>query len=195
MRYTRLFFIILFALAGTSTALYAQEGPPPGEGPHDERGDDRPNLLAALGLSPEQVQQIRRINQERRPAMMLAQRRMREANRALDMAIYRDAAVNDEEFQTRLKEVQAAQSDLARLRFETELSVRRILTQDQLVRFRDLRRQFAEEREKNMRERRQERMGDGPGMHGDRPDGHDGPGDRPRGHDAPPDRPPVKNPS
>ena len=171
MRYTRLFLFILIAFAAAASGLYAQNGPPPGDGPQDDRGEGRPNLLAELGLSPEQVQQIRRMNQERRPAMMQAQRRMRDANRALDMAIYRDV-VNDEEFQTRLKEVQAAQSDLARLRFENELSVRRILTPDQLVKFRDVRRRFEEQRQNEMRERRQERrMGhEGPAVRGDHPD-------------------------
>ena len=156
MRYIRLFLFVLITAAATASALNAQDGPPPGEGPRDERGEGRPNLLAELGLSPEQVQQIRRTNQQRRPAMEQAKRRMHLANRALDMAIYRDT-VNDEEFQTCLKEVQAAQSDLARLRFENELSVRRVLTPDQLVRFRDIRRRFEEQRQNEMRERRQKR--------------------------------------
>ena len=171
MRYVRLFLFLLIAVSATASVSYAQEGPPPGDAPRDDRGDGRPNLLAELGLSPEQVQQIRRLNQGRRAAMMQAQRRMREANRALDMAIYRDT-VSDEEFQTRLREVQAAQSDLARLRFESELSVRRILTPEQLVRFRDIRRRFEEQRENEIRGRRRERrMGpDGPAGRGDHPD-------------------------
>ena len=184
MKYARSFLFILIATMGTASGLYAQDGPPPGDGPRD--GDERrPNLLAELGLSPEQIQQVRRMNRERRPVMVQAQRRMHEANRALDMAIYRDT-VNDEEFQTRLKEVQAAQSDLARLRFENELSVRRILTADQLVRFRDLRRRFEQERQNDMRERRQRRrMGPGgPPMHGD---GKDHPAMKD-------DHQPVKNP-
>jgi periplasmic protein CpxP/Spy len=161
----------LIAVSGTASALRAQDGPQPSDGQRDGRGEDRPNLLAELGLSPEQVQQIRRMNQERRPTMMQAQRRMHEANQALDTAIYRDA-VSDEEFQTRLKEVQTAQSDLARLRFENELAVRRVLTPDQLVRFREIRRRFEEQRQNEMRERRQQRrMGrEGPAMRGEHPD-------------------------
>ena len=180
MRYIRLFLIVLIAVAATASSIRAQDGPPPGDGPRDDHGDGRPNLLAELGLSPEQVQQIRRMNQSRRPAMMQAQRRMHDANRALDMAIYRDT-FKEEEFQTCLKEVQAAQSDLARLRFENELSVRKILTPDQLVRFRDIRRRFEEQRENEIRERRQKRrMGrEGPAMSGDHLDHPPGKGDRP----------------
>jgi len=168
MRYTRFFLFLLITVLSTATGLRAQDGPPPGEGaPREERGDKRPNLLAELGLSPEQVQQIRRMNQERRPTMMQAQRRMHEANRTLDTAIYRDV-VNDEEFQTSLKEVQAAHSELARLRFENELAVRRILTPEQLVRFREIRKRFEEQRQNEMHERRQQRRKarQGPAMRG-----------------------------
>lgn len=110
----------------------------------------RPNLMRELGLSQEQIQQIRRMNAERKPEMNQAQRRLRMANRALDQAIYSDS-VNDEEVQTRLKEFQAAQADMVRLRFTNELAVRKILTPEQLVRFRELRQNFAAQRRQNMR--------------------------------------------
>ncbi len=161
MKYAKLFFLFLAVLAAAASGAYSQDGPPAGGGSQDERFDERrPNLLAELGLSREQIQQIRRMNQERRPAMMQAQRRMQETNRALDLAIYRDS-VRDEEFQTRLKDVQSAQAELARLRFESELSVRKVLTPEQLVRFRELRRRFAEAREAEMRDRRVRRGGGG----------------------------------
>jgi Spy/CpxP family protein refolding chaperone len=87
------------------------------------------------------------------------------------MAIYADT-VSDADFQTSLTEFRAAQSEMARLRFESELAVRKILTPEQLVRFRELRRKFAEERETKMRDRRM-RRGGGP------PPSHDGPRDKP----------------
>ena len=156
----KLFLLLLLALGALSMGAYGQDGPPPGDGPHDERSAGRPNLLAELGLSREQVQQIRRANQERRPAMMQAQRKLREANRALDMAIYQDV-VRDDEFQIRLREFQAAQAEVAKLRFESELSVRRILTPEQLGRFREIRQRFAEERREDRRDRRGGRGGRG----------------------------------
>ena len=154
MKYLRLILFLLAGMLAGSMVVVGQDGQPPGDGPRDEHPDERrPNLLAELGLSREQIHQIRLVNQERRPMMIEAQRRMRVANRELDSAIYRDA-VSDDEFQVRLKEVQAAQADLARLRFESELSVRKILTPDQLVRFRELRRKFAEARENDLRNHR-----------------------------------------
>ena len=46
-------------------------------------------------------------------------------------------------FQASLKELQLAQAEAAKLRFLNELGVRKILTPDQLARFRELRRKFA----------------------------------------------------
>ena len=148
MKYAKLFLFLFAGLLMVSVPTFGQDGPPPGEGPRDDR---RPNLLAKLGLAPEQ---IRRMNQERQPRMRAARMRMGDAQRNLDRAIYSDTLVSDAEFQTLLKEFQAAQADLNRLRFEGELAVRKILTPEQLVRFRDIRRQFAEENRDRMQDRR-----------------------------------------
>lgn len=112
-------------------------------GPPVER---RPNLQRELGLSAEQIEAVRRINQQRKPVEQAARRRFQEAQRALNMAIYSDI-VDDADVQTKLREFQAAQAELARVKFTNELAVRKILTSDQLVKFRDLRRRFAEARE------------------------------------------------
>lgn len=103
--------------------------------------DVRLAVLRQLGLSPEQMQRIRRLNVARKPTMDEAQRRLRVATNALDEAIYADE-VAETDVQTRLKDFQLAQAEVARLRFMNELAVRRILTKEQLVRFRELRRRF-----------------------------------------------------
>ncbi len=119
-------------------------GPPPGQAmPPDER---RPSLLQELGLSREQIQAVRRMNQARKPVEETARKRFQDANRALNMAIYADT-VDDADFKSKLSEFQAAQAELARIKFHSELAVRKILTPVQLVRFRELRRRFAEARE------------------------------------------------
>ena len=105
----------------------------------NQQPDIRTNALRQLGLSREQVQQIRNMNMERKPLMDEAQKRLRIANISLDEAIYADQ-VNDADVQARLKELQLAQADVARIRFMNELSVRKILTPEQLTRFRELRR-------------------------------------------------------
>jgi Spy/CpxP family protein refolding chaperone len=159
MKYARLFLVFISAAAAMAGGAFAQDATPPIEGQQIERADARrPKLLAELGLTPEQLAQIRRMNQERRLAIRDARQKMSEAARNLDMAIYADVVI-DADVRSRLKEFQAAEAELSRLRFESELAVRKILTPEQLVRFRDLRRQFAEERRKNAPERRMQRRG------------------------------------
>ncbi len=129
----------------------AQEQRPPMPPPDIQAGspnEPKPNLFLELGLSREQIQAIRRLNAERKPIEQEARRRFQDANRELNMAIYGDTP-NDEVIQTRLKEFQAAQAELARIKFTNELAVRRVLTADQLNKFRTLRQRFAEARENN----------------------------------------------
>lgn len=147
------FFLLFLAVVMLGTAVGAQEGPPEKQPPQANQppNDDRPNLLAQLGLSQEQVQQFRRANAEHRPLMNEAQRKLREANRDLDMAIYADA-ISDDVVRVKLKAFQDAQAEVTRLRFMNELTIRKILTPEQLVRFRDIRRQFAEARERFQRQ-------------------------------------------
>jgi Spy/CpxP family protein refolding chaperone len=85
---------------------------------------------------------------------------MQDAARNLDMAIYGDV-VNDADVKARLREFQVAEAELSRLRFESELAVRKILTPEQLIKFRELRRQFAEERRKRAAGRRTQGPGGG----------------------------------
>ncbi|MBP7415352.1 MAG: hypothetical protein KA831_01775 [Pyrinomonadaceae bacterium] len=138
--------VLIFVSAG-----FAQDTKPvePQDGQNqgaNQQPDIRTNALRQLGLSREQVQQIRRMNMERKPLMDEAQNRLRMANRSLDDAIYADQ-VNDADVQARLKELQLAQADVARIRFMNELSVRKILTPEQLVRFREIRQRFEQVRE------------------------------------------------
>src|SRR5688572_6049287 len=131
----------------------AQDGPPPPQDASQFEGQERkPNLLENLGLSRDQIRQIRLMNRDRKPAMEAAQHRLREANRALDMSIYGDA-LDETAVQARLKEFQQAQGEVARIRFQSELELRKILTPEQLVRFRGLRARVAEARQNNQRRR------------------------------------------
>lgn len=111
-----------------------------------EPATPRPNLLRELGLSFEQIQSVRKLNADRKPVEMQARRRFQAASRELNKAIYADTA-GDEVFEARLKEFQSAQAEIARIKFTSELAVRRLLTPEQLERFRGLRNRFADARE------------------------------------------------
>jgi len=67
------------------------------------------------------------------------------------MSIYGDT-VDDSVVKERLREFQAAQAELARIKFTNELAVRKVLTPEQLVKFRELRRRFADAREEGRAE-------------------------------------------
>lgn len=111
---------------------------------------NRPNLMRELGLNQDQIRQIRQINIVNKEKMREATFRVREANRNLDAAIY---AENTDEvlIQTRLRAFIEAQAEVAKIRTLTEFAIRKILTPEQLVRFRELRQQFQQRRQ----ERRQ----------------------------------------
>jgi Spy/CpxP family protein refolding chaperone len=135
--------ILAAILLMAGVAVNGQDGPPPETGDRLERQPSRPNLLEALGLSHEQVRQIRSMNRERKPLMEAAQHRLRETNLALDMAVYRDD-LDEADVKAKLKDFQDAQAEVARIRFQSELSLRKILTLEQLVKFRGLRARAAE---------------------------------------------------
>lgn len=108
----------------------------------DEQTDRpaRPNLLRELDLTPAQIQQIRRINKERRQVTQESKQRLTAANQALDEAIYSNASEN--EIQSRQKEVQAAHADFVRNRTINEQSIKQVLTPQQFERFRSLQTQY-----------------------------------------------------
>ncbi|MEO6655726.1 MAG: hypothetical protein ABIO36_06545 [Pyrinomonadaceae bacterium] len=160
--YFRIFVILTAGFIFSATA-FAQDGKPVEGQPLEvqrpaanQPQDVRTTFLRQLGLSREQIQQIRKLNIERKPVMEEAQRRSRQANRALDEAIYADV-VSDTDIAARLKEAQLAQADVARIRFMNELAVRRILTSEQLLRFRDLRQRFEQARDNGENRRAAER--------------------------------------
>lgn len=145
-----------FLLTAFCFAVKAQQEPLPNDAPQLNLNQPRrPNLLAELDLSPQQIKRIRRINAERRPLLREAQQKVRDANRNLDQAIYADTA-DETEIRSRLKDVQLAQSEVSKIRSMIEYAVRKVLTPEQLVKFRELR-QKAMERLENLPETQKDR--------------------------------------
>lgn len=162
MKQFKLFYLFFAGLILTLafTAVKAQDKPPT-DAPKPQFDEPRrPNLLQELGLNQEQRQQIRRLNADKKPLIREAQMRLREANRNLDQAIYADN-IAETEIGARLKEVQLAQAEVIKIRSLTELAVRKILTPEQLIKFREIRRQFAERLE-NRQNQLKNRMTDAP---------------------------------
>jgi Spy/CpxP family protein refolding chaperone len=124
-------FMLLFAavLMLTSTgSVRAQDpaAPPPAD------------PIEQLRLTPDQRQRVRLIVEETKDERQQTNRRLREANVALDQAL--DANPTDEAvIDQRLNELAAAQAAQLRLRIRTELKIRRELRPEQLLTLRRLR--------------------------------------------------------
>lgn len=100
--------------------------------------DASASLLSQLNLTAAQVAQMRELREQSVPQARELTRRLNQARRALDESIYSDA-LDEALVEQRAREVSEAQAALVRLRAQTELRVRRVLTPEQLQTFRDLR--------------------------------------------------------
>ena len=129
--------LLLFPLCAEAAAQEQDEPQAPQQGPPQNPARAL-NLMQRLNLSREQRQQLREIRRESEPGRRDLARRLRLARRALDEAIYADAA-DEALVEQRSRELAALQSQLARQRALTELKVRRVLTDEQLRLFRSLR--------------------------------------------------------
>jgi Spy/CpxP family protein refolding chaperone len=186
-----LILLLLISLLTFSGAASAQDNPPPppeGERmpppgangpprPEDERGE----ILRQLNLSQDQFKSIRKLLGENQPKVRDAQREFRDAQEALDDAIYADT-VDEATVQGLVKRVGEAQATLIRLRTANEFAIRRVLTPEQVTKFRDLR------KEQLLRKMMQERI------RMQRQNGPNGPPNGRPGMQRPGDQPPMQQP-
>lgn len=116
--------LLIITCAGFS---YAQDyAPPP------------PDPITQLQLTPDQRQRVRLILEENKDERQSINRRVREANVALDQAL--DADRTDENMiEQRINDLATAQAAQMRMRIHTEIKIRRELTPEQLVMLRRLR--------------------------------------------------------
>ena len=113
--------VLLFTMA---SPVFATQDTAPQDPPRDP--------IAQLRLSPEQRQRIRLILEENKPERQRTNRRLREANVALDQAL--DAQPIDENVvEQRITELAAAQAAQLRMRIQTEIKIRRELRPEQLA--------------------------------------------------------------
>lgn len=154
--------LLLFPLPAASAAQGQSEAEAREQRETPRRPPPGLNLMRQLNLSREQRQRLREIRRQGEAELRAHTRRVRLARRALDEAIYADE-VSDALVEERTAELSQALAALARLRAQTELRVRRVLTAEQLRSFRDLR-QRARQRQRAQRrlDRRNRRQQPGP---------------------------------
>jgi len=157
-----LFTLFPQAARAQTTAATPQQSAQQQEGAAAQVNPNDPvSLLGQLNLSQEQIGQMRAIQSESVPQARELTRRLNQARRALDEAIYSDA-VDESLIEQRARDVAEAQAALVRLRAQTELRVRRVLTPEQLQTFRDLRHQAQVQRQEQRRIQRQLNRGVNP---------------------------------
>lgn len=121
---------VLFVLTTAAFTVAQQE---PAVAPNDP--------IEQLRLTPDQRQAIRQIVAETRDERQITNRRLREANVALDQAL--DAEPTDENvIEQRINDLATAQAAQLRMRIHTEMRIRRILRPEQLATLRRLRLQL-----------------------------------------------------
>src|SRR2546423_14635238 len=136
-----LFTLSPHAARAQATAATQQQPAQQQEGAAAQTNPNDPvSLLGQLNLSQEQIGQMRAIQGESVPQAREFTRRLNQARRALDEAIYSDT-VDESLIEQRARDVADAQAALVRLRAQTELRVRRVLTPEQLQTFRNLHQQ------------------------------------------------------
>ncbi len=140
--FTGLMMLLTFSIANGQEQI----PPPENQNPNPNQTVRPFKIFEELGLTREQIQQIRRINQERKPIMQDVQQKLREATRNLDLAIYADIT-NEEDIKTRMKDMQIAQAEVIKVRTLTEYQIRKVLTPEQLIKFRELREQLMQRME------------------------------------------------
>jgi Spy/CpxP family protein refolding chaperone len=121
-----------------SPATFAQNAAQQQPSEETSPADAAAALLSQLNLTAAQVSQMRAIREQSVPQAKELTRRLNQARRALDESIYSDT-LDEALVEQRAREVADAQAAVVRLRAQTELRVRRVLTPEQLQTFRDLR--------------------------------------------------------
>jgi Spy/CpxP family protein refolding chaperone len=153
-RSRRIVLPMALLLTGISAQVMAQDPAPQNPvGPVQTQTQARINQLpdfAPLNLSPEQIQKIRLIyqNPELRDQRQTANQRLRLAQRALTEAI-ESPTTNEALIDQRSREVAEAQATTIRLRSLTEARILQVLTPEQRVRLREMRRNQAMRRQGN----------------------------------------------
>lgn len=141
--------LFLLLLIFCPAQVFAQE-----EGAPQGQADARPpnpdnDLVRQLSLTPDQIEKVKAIREQNREVRRQIVQRVREAQIALDRAIYVENA-DEALVEQRARELAEAQAAQVRLQAMSALRIRRILTPAQLETFRALR-QRAETERRNRR--------------------------------------------
>ena len=144
-------------VSATGQTMQPQAGPP--MPPQRPFGGDP---IRQLNLTPEQREQIRVLREANREERATVNQRVRETNRALEEVLDSDSP-DESVVEQRVREAAAAQAAAMRMRIINEVKIRRVLTLEQRVLLRGMRKHAQEargERRLENLEQRQKRRED-----------------------------------
>lgn len=133
-----LFFVGV--VSATGQTMQTESGPP--MPPQRSRGGDP---IRQLNLSPEQREQIRLLREASREERAAVNQRVHDTNRALEEILDSDSP-DELVVEQRVREAAAAQAAAMRMRIINEVKIRRVLTPEQRVMLRDMRKHAQEAR-------------------------------------------------
>ena len=134
-----LLLTIIFILACTLVSVEAQTTTqqPQTQDATQTQTTQAPNLQTQLGLTPDQIQKWRALNQELRPQEVAGNSKVREAKRALAEAM-EASSPNEDLIKQRAKEFADAQSAMTQLQALRQARVLQILTPEQRVKLKEI---------------------------------------------------------
>lgn len=173
-------FILLIALAATDSSAFAQRrinqgqrkprifNPQPGQRPFPGPRKNQPPfgpgqkakaqqmLMQAIGLTEGQRVRMAEIRRSNEDNVISSERRFRQTRNALDRTImseeYDEKLINQ-----RIEEFVAAQSEATRQRARVRAQLRSVLTPEQILRFRELEREWMQKQREVKDQKQQER--------------------------------------
>jgi len=134
-----LLLTIVFILACALVSVQAQTSTQQPQTPDatETQTTQAPNLQTQLGLTPDQIQKWRALNQELRPQEVAGNLKVREAKRALSEAMEAPTP-NEDLIKQRAKEFADAQSAMTQLQVLRQARVLQILTPEQRVKLKEI---------------------------------------------------------
>lgn len=137
-----IFFAAVLLLSVAGLQVRAQDPTPqnPVNPVQNQTQTNQPPDFAQLELSPDQIQKIRAINAELKDQRQAAGMKLRQAQRALAEAV-ESPTPNETLIDQRSRELAEAQATTIRLRSLAESRILQVMTPEQRIRLREMRRQ------------------------------------------------------
>jgi Spy/CpxP family protein refolding chaperone len=147
----------VFILACSLASVQAQTATPQPQAQDTTQAQttQAPNLQLELGLTPDQIQKWRAMNQELRPQEVAGTVKVRQAKLALAEAMEAQSP-NEDVIKQRAKELADAQSVMTQLQALRQARMLQILTPDQRIKLKEIR-----ERNQALRRGNQQQSGNG----------------------------------